>query len=117
VRERSRDGPAHEVLLFIEAKVELRLQSPTFDLREITCTELSGSIPTTAIATRHRTNRRQARASSRNPLTLFAPVAPIAAVLAAMLRQPLAWDDNRKNRPMPQPPLLRMLPAARRRAA
>ena len=117
MRERCRDGPAHEVFLFNEAEVELRLQSPTFDLREITCTELSGSIPTTAIATRHRTNRRQARASSRNLLTFFAPVAQVAAVLAAILRQALAWDDNRKNRPMSHPPLLRMLPATRRRAA
>ena len=30
--------------------------------REITCMELLGSIPTTAIATRHRTNRMQAGA-------------------------------------------------------
>src|SRR6266566_3167253 len=40
----------------------LRLQSPTFDLREITCMEFPGSIPTTAIATRHRPNRKQAGA-------------------------------------------------------
>jgi hypothetical protein len=44
------------------AGYRLRLQSPTFDLREITCTEFPGSIPTTSIATRRRTNRRQAGA-------------------------------------------------------
>jgi hypothetical protein len=38
------------------------LLSPTFDLREITCMEFPGSIPTTAIATRHRPNRKQAGA-------------------------------------------------------
>jgi hypothetical protein len=40
---------------------------PAFDLREITCREIAcmelpGLIPTTAIATRHRTNRMQAGA-------------------------------------------------------
>ncbi len=42
------------------AGYRLRSQSPPFELREITCTELPGSMTTTAIAKRHRTNRRQA---------------------------------------------------------
>src|SRR6266704_5199659 len=67
----ARPAPSRRLLMLttiykIETELQqlagCRLRLPTFDLREITCMEFPGPISTTAIATRHRPNRKQAGA-------------------------------------------------------